>query len=343
MKTTWISGAVACGLLAFCGCGTSTVTNSAKSVGGGTKKVVTAPGRWYSGYRERKRIEDQSQLSTDKGKHVASADAKQDKEAQQTMVQEQAAEQSGEFQEAVTLVQQRNFRPALKILDKLLEEQPRNDQIFQWKGDCHYNLLELEQAIAAYKTARELNPNNHLALRGMGFACLHQGHQLLRKGDQRGAYDAYMESIATIRNVLRVWPADSEANFAKAMAIENATKFQADRAVSLLRIRDEQGADKTVKECLLLCNEGIEAAKFRINKHLEQPEPRVIVGNLFFRRAQLLAEFNHLPEALVDIGKAKATYTSIIQEIAPDHAFAQRQIEQCVEMQNQWQNQTSGK
>lgn len=319
MKKRWLLFALTCsGLMGASGC--------FSAVKDATVGAVTAPSRWYQQSKERRRIEDQRQLHTSKT---------------QTPQQDVAAQnaQSSDFQSAVSLVQQRKFRPALTILDRLLEQQPNNDQLFQWKGDCHYNLLELEKAVAAYQTARELNPNNHLALRGMGFVELYLGHQYAKKNDAQKALMHYNDSISIIRRVLQVWPADSEAQFAKSMAIENATRFMFDRALSLKQRRDTQGAEKVTRDCLFLCNEGIESAKFRIQKHPEQAEPRLIVGNLFLLRAKLLSEFDRLPNALDDIEKAKATYTSILREIAPDHEYAKQQVELCIELQTQWKSQ----
>ena len=60
VKSVHLIGLALAGVLALAGCDSSSVKDGAKSVGNGTKKVVTAPGRWYSSWRSRRQIENET-------------------------------------------------------------------------------------------------------------------------------------------------------------------------------------------------------------------------------------------------------------------------------------------
>lgn len=262
-------------------------------------------------------------------------------------------ENPSDFIRATELVKQQQFAEAKSLLRTVIEQNPNHAEAYRWLGDCFYNLMDLENAIGAYTTARELDPTNYFALRGKGFAHLHMGHEkwrvyedALRKQDRAAAHSAlseahenYKRALEVLQHALRVFPGDNEAMYGRAMAAEGASRKLYANAVGLLKKNDRQNAQAWAENCLDIIDEGIEAAKVRVREYPERAGPRKLAGGLFFRRAMLLKAFGETQLAMDELKKAAATQQSILQEVDPENDHAQRELQRCKSYLEKWQRE----
>lgn len=242
-----------------------------------------------------------------------------------------------DFTRAVKLVKEHRFSEAKALLEGVVERHPNYAEAYRWLGDCHYNLLELPESIEAYGRARELDPDNYFALRGKGFAFLHYGHQQWNQKNYDAAHENYKRALETLQQCLRLFPADSEAMYGRAMAAEGATRKLYGNAIRLKRAGDDARAEVMARNCLEVIDEGIKASSFRINVHLEEVGPRALAGGLFLRRAMLLKEFDRIGPAMQDLRKASETQKSILREIDENNLQARRELEKCERLMQTWQ------
>jgi len=243
---------------------------------------------------------------------------------------------STKFDQAVLLVKEFKFEPAMRLLKDVLEENPNYGEAWRWLGDCQYNLLSFDEAIAAYIKARELDPTNYLALRGKGFSHLHLGRRDYKEYKEAvdaketekaneamtSAHENFRLSLELLRECMRLVPADNEAMYGRAMAAEGTSRKLYSNAVVLLRSDKTTQAHAWAERCLEIIDEGIEAAKYRINEYLDDPNPRALVAGLFYRRAVLLKEFDRAENAVIALQKAIDTQKSILGDIDKDNKAA---------------------
>ncbi|MCL2000182.1 MAG: tetratricopeptide repeat protein, partial [Planctomycetes bacterium] len=262
-----------------------------------------------------------------------------------TPVSTEAGTGSVQFQNAVQLVKENRFREAKAILTDETSRDPLNASAWRWLGDCHYNLLELDAAIEAYRRALARDPNDYYALRGSGFANLHRGHEHWRRMQDevaRGqreqgaatfsqAHENYKTSLELLGLCLRRAPNDGEAIYGEAMAAEGASRKLYSNAVSFLRLGPEnrERAEIFAENCLTVINKGIERATMRSQQNPGDSGPRALLGGLYLRKAIL---FNHLGKnelALIELKRARDVQQSILDEIDKNNATAQRSIQEC--------------
>lgn len=233
------------------------------------------------------------------------------------------------------------FKQAKDLLLQAVQESPSDSEVYRWLGDCYYNLLELEDAIQAYVKARQLDPTNYTALRGKGFAHLHLGRELYRQyrvatanKDAKAAeeclakaHDNFQLALEILRECLKTLPGDSEAMYGRAMACEGASRKLYSNAVVCLGNNDTARANSWAENCRSIIDEGIEAATFRVNDHMKEPNSRVLMGNLFYRRAWLYKKFGQPEQAMIDIKKAIDTQRSILADIDPGNEPAKQALD----------------
>ncbi len=255
-----------------------------------------------------------------------------------------------DFDRAVRLVKAYKFEQAEQLLNKVVEENPNRSEAWRWIGDCRYNLLRFEEAIDAYVRARELDPNNYLALRGKGFAHLHLGRRWYKdykKGVQNKdneqahealgkAHENFKLSLELLRECMRLVPGDNEAMYGHAMGAEGTSRKLYSNAVVLLRQNKTTKAHAWAERCMDIIDEGIRAAKLRIDEYPEDPNPRALVAGLFYRRAMLLKEFGRTENALIALKKAEATQQSILSDIDADNRPAQQALASYRQLAQQW-------
>ena len=269
--------------------------------GSSAKRVATAPMRWF-GDKEK---DPHEKAKSDRDK-VNAKDAKDAAEASA----------NSPYQKAQRLTEAGEYKKAIPLWEKIVEEQPRNDEALRYLGDCKYNIEQFDEAVDCYKRARKLNPNNYLALRDWGFTELNAGHAVLKEGKPDAAMERYAESLRLLREANKVFAGDSDAVYGRALAANGASQLVAAQARQLKERNDDiREAEKRRDQCLDLCSEGIEAASFRINRKVNEPGPRALVANLFKRRADLLYAFGRLPEAIDAAQLSQRSWQSIVKEI----------------------------
>ncbi len=256
-----------------------------------------------------------------------------------------------DFDRAVLLVKEYKFAKAKGLLKKVIDRDPGYSEAWRWLGDCQYNLLELDDAISSYTRARDIDPNNYLALRGKGFAHLHKGRKqyqdykrAAKEGDNAKAaeiltmaHENFKLSLELLRECLRLVPADNEAMYGRAMAAECASRKLYSNAVVMLKNGDSTKANAWAERCLGIIDEGIEAAKHRINEYTGDANPRTLVANLFYRRAVLLKNFNQTENAIIAIRKAIVTQQSILDDIDPGNRRASLSLQAYTGEMQKWQ------
>ena len=243
-----------------------------------------------------------------------------------------------EFTFATERVLEQKYAEAKHILLNVVGRHPNNTAAWRWLGDCHYNLLELEQAVEAYQKAINIYSENYFALRGLGFAYLHLGHDFWRAGKRQEAHEQYRKSLRALQDCLRVFPADIEAMYGLSMAAEGASRRLYQNAITQIRAGNRELAEAEMRNCLEVIDVGIESARQRMYKNSDEIGPRSVVGGLFQRRAILQHGFKRLSGAIEDMGQAVRAYQSIL-EISPGNYLAKGELERCQELLKKWEDE----
>lgn len=246
--------------------------------------------------------------------------------------------QDPDFDYAVKCIKEQNYAEAKHLLLNVTQRHSDSSSAWRWLGDCHYNLLELPEAIKAYQRALTIHPENYFALRGEAFAHLHQGHEFWRIGKRKEAHDDYKIALKELHDCLRVYPGDMEAMYGLSMAAEGASRRLYQNAITQLRANNKELAESDARNCLEVIDEGITASRQRIYKNPEEIGPRSIAGGLFQRRAILQRDFNRLNEALDDITQAINAYQSILA-ISPNNYLAKGEMDKCQKLQARWEKE----
>ncbi|MDR2392056.1 MAG: tetratricopeptide repeat protein [Planctomycetota bacterium] len=260
---------------------------------------------------------------------------------------------SPEFQNAIRLVKSGRYNEAKSVLQAETARNP-SGQVWRWLGDCQYNLLELESAIASYARALELDPNDYYAMRGQGFALLHRGHEYWRsmqeavaRGDKTlgaevfaQAHDNYKRAFEQIGFCLRRAPNDSEAIYGEAMAAEGASRKVYSNAVSYLKLgpdpENRQRAELFAENCLTIINKGIERSRERARLSPGESGPRALLGGLYLRKAMLYHNLGKRDLALIELKNARDVQQSILDEIDKNNVTAQKSVRECESYWESW-------
>lgn len=88
---------------------------------------------------------------------------------------------------ALTFMKQKQFRQAVKDLDKLILLDPQNVQAYRYRAINHRNLEEYDLQIADYSTVIHLDPSNYSAYLERAWAYDKIGNHQLAARDQRAA------------------------------------------------------------------------------------------------------------------------------------------------------------
>ncbi len=217
---------------------------------------------------------------------------------------------------AQELVQGGRFAEAKAKLTALIEKHPDNAETRRWLGDTHYNLLELDEALAAYEKALELDADNYYARRGRGFALLYRGHRQYANRLRAEAHESYREALKTLRECLRHYPEDIEAHYVMTMACEGASRRLYTNAIRLHNSGDQDPeAEDAARACLEMIDRGIEAAQKRIEHQPAEKGPRLLLAGLFHRRGALLDKFERPKKAAENLQQAIEAYRGILLEI----------------------------
>ncbi len=259
---------------------------------------------------------------------------------------------SPQFESAVKMVKENRFTEAKSILSRETTENPSNSAAWRWLGDCHYNLLELDDAIRCYQRARELDPNDYYAIRGQGFAYLHKGHELWRSMNDevsRGqreqaaatfaqAHENYKNSLDMLGSCLRRAPNDNEAIYGEAMAAEGASRKLYSNAVSYLKLGpgNRERAELFAENCLTVINKGIERARDRSRQNPGESGPRALLGGLYLRKAMLYHQLGKKDLALIELKNSHDTQQSILDDIDKNNASAQKGVNECKNYWEEW-------
>ncbi|MDR1611228.1 MAG: tetratricopeptide repeat protein [Planctomycetota bacterium] len=259
---------------------------------------------------------------------------------------------SPQFDNAVRLVKESRFSEAKPLLSAETSSNPRNAAAWRWLGDCHYNLLELPQALDAYQRAIQLDPNDYYAIRGQGFANLHRGHELWRnmmeelnlgQREQAAAtfaqaHDNYKKSLELLSDCLRRAPNDGEAIYGEAMAAEGASRKLYSNAVSYIKLGPEnrERAELFAENCLQVINKGVERATERAKQNPGEIGPRALLGGLHLRKAMLYHQLGKRDLALGEIVNSYQAQKAILDEIDKNNATALKGVQDCQTYWSEW-------
>ena len=262
------------------------------------------------------------------------------------------AQGSPQFENAVRLVKDNRFSEAKSILTSETSRNPSNASAWRWLADCHYNLLELDDAINCYQRALERDPNDYYALRGQGFSYLHRGHEYWRQMQEqvsRGqkeaaattfaqAHDNYKKSLELLGLCLRRSPTDGEAVYGEAMAAEGASRKLYSNAISYLKLGPDQRerAELFAENCVSVINKGIERSKEKAKESPGDAGPRALLGGLYLRKAILYNQLGRNDQALIELRNSRDVQKSILDEIDKNNATAQRNLRETESYWEQW-------
>ncbi|MDR1744501.1 MAG: tetratricopeptide repeat protein [Planctomycetota bacterium] len=262
------------------------------------------------------------------------------------------AQGSPQFENAVRLVKDNRFSEAKGILTSETGRNPSNASAWRWLADCHYNLLELDDAINSYQRALEVDPNDYYALRGQGFSYLHRGHEYWRQMQEqvgRGqkdaaattfaqAHDSYKKSLELLGLCLRRAPNDGETVYGEAMAAEGASRKLYSNAISYLKLGPEQRerAELFAENCVTVINKGIERSKERAKQNPGDAGPRALLGGLYLRKAILYRQLGKNDLALIELRNSRDVQSSILDEIDKNNLTAQKNLRESEAYWEEW-------
>jgi Cytochrome c biogenesis factor len=259
---------------------------------------------------------------------------------------------SAQFEDAVRMVKDGRFSEAKSILTTETRNNPGNAAGWRWLGDCHYNLLELDDAVNAYQRALDRDPNDYYALRGQGFAHLHRGHEQWRRmqeevamgqKDQAAAtfaqaHENYKKSLELLGLCLRRAPNDTEAVYGEAMAAEGASRKLYSNAISYLKLGPEnrERAELFAENCLTVINKGIDRARERSRQSPGESGPRALLGGLYLRKAILYNQLGKQDLALMELKNSRDVQQSILDDIDKNNATAQKGVQEADAYWDAW-------
>ncbi len=262
------------------------------------------------------------------------------------------AQGSPQFENAVRLVKDNRFTEAKGILTSETGRNPSNASAWRWLADCHYNLLELDDAINCYQRALEIDPNDYYALRGQGFSYLHRGHEYWRQMQEqvgRGqkdaaattfaqAHDSYKKSLELLGLCLRRAPNDGETVYGEAMAAEGASRKLYSNAISYLKLGPGQRerAELFAENCVTVINKGIERSKERAKQNPGDAGPRALLGGLYLRKAILYHQLGKNDLALIELRNSRDVQNSILDEIDKNNLTAQKNLRESEAYWEEW-------
>ncbi len=257
-----------------------------------------------------------------------------------------------QFENAVRMVKENRFTEAKAILGYETVRNPANAAAWRWLADCHYNLLELDDAIRCYQRSLELDQGDYYALRGQGFSYLHRGHEYWRRMQEEVArsrkeeaastfslaHDDYKRALEMLGLCLRRAPNDGEAIYGEAMAAEGASRKLYSNAISYLKLGPEQRerAELFAENCLTVINKGIERSRERSRQEPGDSGPRALLGGLYLRKATLYHQLGRNDQALIELRNARDVQRSILDEIDKNNATAQRALQEAESLWEQW-------
>ena len=263
------------------------------------------------------------------------------------------------FDEAVTMMEAAHFVNAMEILEELVLAEPTNAAAFRRLGECHYNLMEFEEALTAYERAGELRPNaneGYYIQRGEGFAHLHYGHQLWKQMDrERGsgqlesaadtftsAHEHYKKALEILTLCLNRAPDDVEAVYGRAMAAEGASRKLWSNAISHLNYGQIERAHVFADNCIVVINAGLESAQRRASDPKFQGEtgPYALMGGLYERKATLYQRLGKTDLALIELNNAMGAQRAVLN-IDKHNATALEKLEGCEKYRLEWTSQTA--
>ena len=107
---------------------------------------------------------------------------------------------------------QKEFKKALKIFDKIININPKIDYVYQNMANIFFDLGNMTSAIEYQKKALELNPKNIRSMNGLGLA-------LSNSGDDIAAIGYYKKALEINSN-------DSETNYNIATSYRKIEKYK---------------------------------------------------------------------------------------------------------------------
>ena len=262
------------------------------------------------------------------------------------------AQGSPQFENAVRMVKENRFSEAKSILSSETSRNPSNAAAWRWLADCHYNLLELDDAVSCYQRSLERDPNDYYALRGQGFAYLHRGHEQWRRMQDevaRGqketaaatfaqAHENYKKSLEMLGLCLRRAPNDGEAIYGEAMAAEGASRKLYSNAISYLKLGPDQRerAELFASNCITVINKGVERSRERAKQNPGEAGPRALLGGLYLRKAILYHQLGKNDLALIELRNSRDVQQSIIDEIDKNNPTALKNIREVETYWEEW-------
>jgi tetratricopeptide (TPR) repeat protein len=251
--------------------------------------------------------------------------------------------------QAKALMREEKYEEALRVIDQAQSSGYATAELYRWQGDGFYNLLRLQEAIRAFETSLQME-NTYYAMRGLGLAHLHRGHEIHRtqqaaeaRGDRdetvrcfREAHDEYRKALDILRRCRTEKPEDTDAVYGLAMACEGASRMPYSIALSALMKGLHERAETAAAECMALINEGLENSWIRYEKYGKKKEnkesgPLTLAGGIYLRKAMLENALGQKENALNDIRLAVERHDTILKDIDPNHANAKAKIRECQE------------
>jgi len=134
---------------------------------------------------------------------------------------------------------QKEFKKALKIFDKIININPKIDYVYQNMANIFFDLGNMTSAIEYQKKALELNPKNIRSMNGLGLA-------LSNSGDDIAAIGYYKRALEINSN-------DSETNYNIATSYRKIEKY---KEASLHYSRSDNKKSKSFQlECMYLAGD----------------------------------------------------------------------------------------
>lgn len=235
------------------------------------------------------------------------------------------------------LFESNRIAEAKTYFQRLSVEYDEDPEVWRWLGDLHYNLVELDEAMAAYARAIELQPSNYLAHRGVAFATYYRGVQLASAQQHDRAHVAFERALRRIHQCARWRPDDLEALFVRAKICEGASRKLYRNAAAYYNDGQPQLGAAEALNCIQVLSEGIEAARKRAAKFEKEAESRMLLARMLHRRAVLGYHMDKTKQAVADLQLAVRIYRDVLANINPKQPLAKQRLAQVEERLDAYQ------
>ena len=240
---------------------------------------------------------------------------------------------------ALDLMKEGRLHEAELLLQDYLEDLPMHADAWRQLGDCRYNIDKVQEALTAYENALKYEPENYLALRGLGVAALYLGYQCFDYKNAQKAHEFFQQSLSSFHSCLEKRDDDKLSAYGQSLAAEGVSRQLYKIARAALGTENHDQAKRIIRNCMDIIDTAISATENRIETKPEDDEAKLLLSSLLVRRAKILQPFGHIDEASGNLDEAMSIIEPIARGTSEQRLAAENQIALCIGLKEMWKSE----